>query len=191
VPLAGVGIGIVGLVEAFMAVAQDVDAAAAKFDKFADLYPRTSWRADEDPLVATSHPDAPTMRRAYKWDDQSKVLHPVHGIAINKVDLRTRDSLGRRMNGFAESYIDRADPTQSGSQSYFGDRPSATGGNVPQGDRNAAPIPILARTGIYPTTHLPLANTDVGGDAHRSRRPRPRASTAISTRTCPWRTNAT
>jgi subtilisin-like proprotein convertase family protein len=160
VPLAGLGIGIVGLVEAFMAVAQDVDTAAAKFDKFADLYARPGWREDEDPLVAISHPTAPTMRRPYTWDAKTRTLQPVHGVAMNRVDLRTRDGQGKRKTAMAESYIDRAGPAQSGSQSVIGSRPTLTGGNVPQGDRNAAPIPILARSGIYPTGTLPIESAD-------------------------------
>ncbi|UHQ19140.1 proprotein convertase P-domain-containing protein [Lysobacter sp. KIS68-7] len=158
-PLAGLGIGIVGLVQAYMAVAQDVDASAAKFDKFADLYPRPSWTWNEQNLPI-SHPSSPNMRRPYTWDDKTRTLSPVFGIATNRIDLRTRDSIGLRKTTTAESYIDRADKSRIGTPSFSGTRPLMTGGSQPTPDPNAPGIPILARTGIYNTGTLPIASDD-------------------------------
>ncbi len=162
VPLAGLGIGIAGLVEAFMAVAEDVDASAAKFDKFADLYPRIPWYWAEEYLPDVDPTHAVDKRQVYTWESTSQMLQPVHGIAFDKVDLRTRNGQGERMAHFAQSYVDRADPSKQGSQAICCSRPTLTGGNVPSPDPHAAPIPILgSRTGIFEERSLPLKTTDV------------------------------
>ena len=91
------------------------------------------------------------MRRAYNWDDQAQVLQPVHGLAISKVDLRTRDAWAVSTNLCRELHRSRR-PEQTGSQSLSAiarPRPAAT---CRKAIRNAAPIPIFARTGIYQTS---------------------------------------
>lgn len=150
-PLAGIAIGVVGLVEAFMEVAADVDAVAAKFDKFGDLYPRHKWTWEE---VKDGKGD-PQTRTHFLFKDDALV--PVHGVAVSVVDL-TRTTSGR-YSWTAESFVESFDwDTMMGS---FGggindDLVTVTAGNQPAPCNTCPLVNITQRAGIPKSAPIPM-----------------------------------